>query len=166
MPWKECNKMSERMKFIGRLLDGEKMADLCHEFGISRVTGHKIWNRYKEDGLNALNDRSSRPWRVANKTPGSVENAIIELKNKYPTWGAPKILEYLKRRSKHLKMPVRSTVHAILDRHGLVKKQKRNRVYKAQGTKLITASAPNELWCADFKGHFPMGNGQYDLTPV
>jgi transposase-like protein len=52
MPWKETSVMDERMKFIGRLLSGEKMAPLCREFGISRTTGHKIWNRYQESGSN------------------------------------------------------------------------------------------------------------------
>ena len=36
MPWRECNRMDERLKFVARLLDGEKMAVLCREFGISR----------------------------------------------------------------------------------------------------------------------------------
>ena len=34
--------MDERLKFIARLLDGEKMAVLCRQFGISRKTGYKI----------------------------------------------------------------------------------------------------------------------------
>ena len=29
MPWKECNIMDERMKFVSRMLEGEKMTDLC-----------------------------------------------------------------------------------------------------------------------------------------
>ena len=55
MPWKETSVMDERIKFIGRLLSGEKIAQVCREFGISRVTGHKIWNRYKEDGTRGIN---------------------------------------------------------------------------------------------------------------
>ena len=58
MPWKERSVMDERIKFVGRLLAGEKMAHLCREFGISRTTGHKIWNRYKQDGTRGLYDRS------------------------------------------------------------------------------------------------------------
>ena len=46
MTWKESNKMDERLKFVARILEGEKIAVLCREFGISRKTGHKIWNRY------------------------------------------------------------------------------------------------------------------------
>ena len=63
MPWKECKPMDERLRFIARLLEGEKMAPLCREFGISRVTGYKIFNRYRECGLDALYDRSRRPYR-------------------------------------------------------------------------------------------------------
>ena len=57
MPWKECNRMDERLKFVARLLDGEKMAVVCREFGISRKTGYKIFNRYKDEGLSGLEDR-------------------------------------------------------------------------------------------------------------
>jgi putative transposase len=42
MPWKETGVMEEGMKIIGRLLSGERMGPLCREFGISRVTGHKL----------------------------------------------------------------------------------------------------------------------------
>ena len=42
MPWKECQIVDERLRFIARLLDGEKMAGLCREFGIFRKTGYKI----------------------------------------------------------------------------------------------------------------------------
>ncbi len=161
MPWKECNKMSERIKFIGRLIDGEKMTDLCQEFGISRVTGHKILKRYRDEGINALNDRSKRPWRLANRTPASIENEILKLKDQYPTWGAPKILARLQRIKPLTKMPARSTVHAILDRHGLVKKKARKLRYKSYQTTLVDPTESNQLWCADFKGHFKMGNGKY-----
>ena len=49
MPWNECNRMEERLRFVARLLDGEKMAPLCREFGISRKTGYKKFNRYKDE---------------------------------------------------------------------------------------------------------------------
>lgn len=57
MPWQECNPVDERLKFIARLLDGENMAGLCREFGISRKTGYKILNRYNSCGLEALTAR-------------------------------------------------------------------------------------------------------------
>jgi hypothetical protein len=53
--------MDERLRFIARLLDGEKMSGLCAEFGISRKTGYKIYYRYKGCGIEGLTDRSRRP---------------------------------------------------------------------------------------------------------
>ena len=58
MPWKASSVMEERLRFVARLLDGEAMTEVCREFGISRKTGYKIFDRYKEHGLEALNDRS------------------------------------------------------------------------------------------------------------
>ena len=83
--------MDERLGFIARLLDGEKMAGLCREFGISRVTGYKIYNRYQDCGLDALNDRWRRPYRHANRLPFQVERCILGIKRQYPSWGARKI---------------------------------------------------------------------------
>lgn len=83
--------MDERLRFVARLLEGEKMAPVCREFGISRVTGYKIFERYKECGLDGPNDRSRRPYRQANKLPFQIERSILGLKREYPSWGAPKI---------------------------------------------------------------------------
>ena len=160
MPWKECKPMDERLKFVARLLDGEKMATLCREFGISRPTGYKIFNRYKNLGLEGLEDRSRRPYRHANKLPFQVERTIVQLRREHPTWGAPKIREKLIREFPMIKPPAKSTIHAVLDRNGLVKRRKRRR-YKAEGTPLSDAKVPNGLWCADYKGEFMLGNQQY-----
>ena len=160
MPWKECKPMDERLKFVARLLDGEKMAPLCREFGISRVTGYKIFNRYKDCGLEGLQDRSRRPYRHANQLPFQIERTILQLKRKHASWGAPKIRDKLIKEYPMIKPPAKSTVHAVLDRHGLVKRRKRRR-YKAAGTPLSNAHAPNGLWCADYKGEFLLGNKQY-----
>ncbi len=160
MPWNESNHMDERIKFVARLLDGENMSRMCREFGISRKTGYKIFNRYKDFGLVGLQDQSRRPHRYANKLPFQVEKAIIQIKQDRPTWGAPKIRAKLIRNFPMIKAPAKSTVHAILDRHGLVKRR-RSRRYKARGTDLSDARSPNGLWCADYKGQFMLGNRQY-----
>jgi len=152
--------MDERLRFTARLLEGEKMAPLCREFGISRVTGYKIYERYKTCGLDGLNGRSRRPYRHANRLPYQVERTILGIKKEYSSWGAPKIRDKLVREFPMIKPPAVSTVHAVLDRNGLVKRHKRRR-YKAKGTELIAAHAPNGLWCADFKGEFMLGNKQY-----
>lgn len=160
MPWKECNHMDERLRFVARLLEGEKMAVICREFGISRKTGYKIFNRYKEYGLLGLEDRARSPYRHPNKLAFQVEKSIIKIKQDYPSWGAPKIRDKLIKVYAGFKPPAISTIHSVLDRHGLVKRRKRRR-YKAQGTELSDARSPNELWCADFKGQFQLGNHRY-----
>jgi len=139
MPWKECKPMDERLRFIARLLEGEKMAPLCREFGISRVTGYKIFNRYKDCGLDGLNDRSRAPYRQANKLPFQIERTILGIKKEHPTWGARKIRDKLLRQFSMFKPPAISTVHAVLDRNGLVKRKKKRR-HKASGTTLIGRS--------------------------
>jgi transposase len=139
MPWKECSVVEERLRFVARLLDGEAMTELCREFGISRKTGYKIFDRYKEHGLEALTDRSRRPVRYANQLPGQVESLIVSLKRNKPHWGARKIRELLLRRLPgHVRLPAKSTIHAVLDRHGLVKRMSKRRS-RATGTPLSKA---------------------------
>ena len=84
MPWKECHVVDERVRFVARLLDGEKMAGLCREFGISRKTGYKVFERFKDHGAEAFTDRSRRPYRQANQLPAVVEAQIVGLKREAP----------------------------------------------------------------------------------
>ena len=161
MPWKASSVMEERLRFVVRLLDGEAMTDVCREFGISRKTGYKIFDRYKEHGLEALTDRTRRPVRYANQLPQQLESLIVQLKAEKPHWGARKIRELLVRRlDGDVRVPAKSTIHAVLDRHGLVKRA-RERKSRAQGTPLSAGATANDLWCADFKGEFKLGNGRY-----
>jgi transposase InsO family protein len=153
--------MDERLRFVARLLDGEAMTQVCRDFGISRKTGYKIFTRYKEHGLEALSDRSRRPVRYANQLPPQLESLIVRLKRDKPHWGARKIRELLvSRLAGDVRIPAQSTIHAVLHRHGLVKTPGRPH-QRATGTPLSTGAAPNDLWCADFKGEFKLGNGQY-----
>jgi transposase InsO family protein len=161
MPWSVSSVMDERLRFVARLLEGEAMTDLCGEFGISRKTGYKIYQRYKESGSEALTDRSRRPHRYANQLPPQLEAQIVGLKHTKPHWGARKIRELLIRRlASEIKVPAISTIHAVLDRNGLVKRMGRRR-NKTHGTALSAGANPNELWCADFKGEFTLGNKRY-----
>ena len=136
------------------------MATLCAEFGISRKTGYKIFERYKDCGVEGLTDRSRRPYRHANQLPMPVEKLILALKREYPDWGAPKIRERLRRRWPGVRCPAISTVHAVLDRHGLVT-PRRPRRYRAEGTPLSGPDQPNALWCADYKGEFMLADRRY-----
>jgi putative transposase len=152
--------MDERMRFVARLLEGEKMAVLCREFDISRKTGYKLFNRFRNSGIEGLTDRSRRPYRHANRLPFQIENLILQLKEKHSSWGAQKIRDKIKLLHSSIPLPAISTVHAVLDRHGLVGSPGRKR-YKAQGTTLTQATRPNDLWCADYKGEFMLADQRY-----
>src|SRR5438552_11794135 len=148
------------MKDCSLWLAGEAMAELCREFGISRKTGYKIFDRYQECGMQGLTDRSRRPYRYANQLPFQVENYILNVKREHPSWGARKIRERLLRRFSGIAMPAKSTIHAVLDRYGLVERRGRVR-RRAQGTPLSLGQRPNELWCTDYKGEFLLGSHHY-----
>jgi transposase InsO family protein len=153
--------MDERMRFVIRHKDGESMACLCREFGISRKTGYKILERYEQCGVEGLSDRTGRPFRYANQLPEQVEAAIVAARREKPTWGARKIRERLLRRLPHaVKVPACSTIHAVLDRHGLVSRPHRART-RAEGTPLSEGLRPNDLWCTDYKGEFQLADKRY-----
>jgi len=166
MPWRECCQMDERLRFVARLLEGERMAGLCREFQISRKTGYKIFQRYRDCGVEGLSDRSRRPYRQANRLPVQVEAIIVRLRQEHPSWGAPKIREKLRRLHNDVQLPAISTVHAVLDRHGLVTRGRRHPRHKAEGTGLSKPTQPNDLWCADYKGEFTLADQRlcYPLT--
>lgn len=161
MPWKVSHTVMERTVFISRLKAGEKMTDLCQEYGISRKTGYKFLERFERNGMAGLYDQSRKPSRLARSTPFEVESLILELRRERPTWGAAKIREILMRRNPGIRLPARSTVHEILDRNGFIKHKKRPSRGPMHPTKLGDPQAPNDLWCADFKGQFRLGNHSY-----
>jgi len=149
------------MKFVMRLKAGEKMTELCEEFGISRPTGYKFLKRYEEHGAEGLFDYSRRPKHLARLTSKRIEALILDKKREYPSWGAAKILEILRREHAHVFLPVRSTVHDILDRNGMVKSRLKRKRYLAEPTGLTLPKGPNQLWCADYKGQFRMRDQTY-----
>ena len=162
MPWREVTSVNERVQFVARLKAGERMSDLCQEFGISRKTGYKFEQRFEKLGPNGLYDFSRRPKRLARQISAGIQTTILELKREKPTWGAAKIQEMLRRKHPQMDLPVRSTIHDLLDRHGLVKKRSKRRRYHAYPTlRDEDIKQVNQLWCADFKGQFRMKNLKY-----
>jgi transposase len=73
MPWKECSVVDERLRFVAQLLDGEAMSEVCRAFGISRKTGYKIFERYKEHGLSPQHRTRAEGW-VEHGTTGQSDN--------------------------------------------------------------------------------------------
>lgn len=164
MPWKVSVPVNERMRFVTRLEAGEMMSELCREFGISRKSGYRTWDRYRKFGGVGLLDQSRKPITSPKRTPDAVRKLIVDLKREKPHWGASKLRSYLLRKQPDLKLPSRHTLHGILDQNGLVEHTGARR--RREGTErfqknLAQSEAPNELWCADFKGQFKLGTNQY-----
>lgn len=164
MPWKVTKTVNERMHFITRLEAGEKMTDLCREFGISRKTGYKFQERFKKDGPLGLFDESRRPVHSPKQTPPQIRSLILSTRKQKPHWGASKIRSFLLIKDPKLALPSNYTIHDILRKEGLVdgpKKRLRGSTAPWLRKNVAKSDAPNDLWCADFKGQFRMGNGRY-----
>jgi len=136
------------------------IAELGRMFEISRTTAYKFINRYCRVGLDGLKELSRSPRRVANKTPDRIESEIVKLRGRHPRWGGEKLLVLLEDRFPGDQLPKLSTVNLILKRNGLVKERKRHRKVEPQQP-IFDPQAPNEVWSADFKGKFRMGDRQY-----
>lgn len=161
MPWKVSNPMSERIQFVARLVKGDRMTDVCRDFGVSRKTGYKIWQRYQQEGLDGFGDRSRRPLSVPHETPRTTVGRVLELRKQHPTWGPKKLKQRLETLCPDLAVPAVSTIGEILKREGLVKSRARRRRASPTPTLLSPGKAPNDLWAMDFKGEFKLGNGKY-----
>jgi transposase InsO family protein len=166
MPWKEVCPMEERMRFVVRLENGERMTDLCREFGISRKTGYKFLDRFKQLSLVGLNDQSRAPIEIPHRTPPEVEDLIVSFRLEHPTWGARKLVAALETKHPGIKLPVHSTVSTILDKHGLVKHRTRREKHDAVYSPVSHANEPHDVLCIDYKGQFRLGDGKlcYPLT--
>jgi Helix-turn-helix domain len=152
MPWKESSVVDERMRFVIQLKDGESMASLCREFGISRKTGYKIFERYEECGLEGLTDRTRRRSAMPTSCPSRWKRRSSPPGARNPTGAPARSAERLLQRLPHaVKVPASSTIHGVLDRHGLVSRMTRLRT-RAEGTPLSDGLNPNDLWSTDYKG--------------
>jgi len=162
MPWSQTTPMHERTLFIADHLRGtHSVVELCAEYGVSRKTGYKWIDRYIRRGPAGLEDRSRRPRSAPNATAPIVVDALLELRRRHPTWGAKKLLVVLHRRQPSWQLPKRSAVCNLLKRQGLIRRKTPRRVIGHPGKPNTPIVAPNQIWCADFKGQFRMGNGRY-----
>jgi putative transposase len=162
MSWRATSPMSERVKFIGMCLGGGRtMTGLCSEFGISRKTGYKWLNRYKDGNLDGLKEQSRAPRSHPNVTDPRVEAKLLAARKKHPTWGPKKLLWRLHQEGIRPHLPAASTAWAILKRHGLVEARRRRRPRDGSSAPGMGMTRPNEVWCADYKGQFKTKDGLY-----
>jgi len=162
MPWKETSVLDDRLTFIAMYLSKElSMADLCRAFGVSRRTGYKFVERYRLYGPEGLYDLSRAPHSHPNAVAEHVQQLTAELRSAHPTWGPRKLRALLLRDQPQFVVPAASTIGDILRHRGLVTPRKRRRrATYTQPAHLTHPNGPNDVWCADFKGHFALSNSK------
>jgi putative transposase len=154
--------MEQRERFVrDHRLALYTMAELSARYGISRKTGYKWLDRFDQGGREGLGDRSRAPRRCPHKISDEVATLICEARRRHPSWGPNKLLDWLEPRHPAVDLPAVSTAGDLLARKGLVKQRRRRRHYQHPGVVPITTAHPNDLWTADFKGHFRTRDGVY-----
>ena len=154
MPWQEITSMTARKEFVVRAQQpGANISALCRQYGISRKTGYKWLRRHAEDA--AIEDRSRTPHNQPRRCSADVENAVLAMRDRYPTWGGRK-LEVKLRETGLAEVPRPSTITAILQRHGLIAPRQRY----PPATRRFTHAAPHDLWQMDFMGPRPLATDE------
>ena len=149
------------MEFLVRLEGGERMTDLCREYGISRKTGHGLLNRYRARGVIALEEQSRAPKHIPHRTTPELVELILAARKKHPSWGPKKLKVVLEGELGH-DLPAASTIGSVLRKHGFVSQGRQRPRYLARpSSRLTAAEAANDVWCADYKGQFRLGDGSY-----
>ena len=156
----KTNALTERLRFVGDYDSGQwTMSELCERFGISRPTGYKWIGRSRHPG-GSLEELSRAPHRCPHRTAARIEELILAARREYG-WGAKKLRQVLSTRHHNRIWPARSTINDILERHGLLRKNRRRRKWLHPGAAPLHTQRPNQVWPADFKGQFKTGDGRY-----
>ena len=167
MPWQTTSPVDERMRFVVAHQSGLfSMSELCRRHQISRPTGYKLVSRYAVEGAAGLLDQSHAPKRCPHRMEPELAALLLAARTAHPHWGPRKLLPWLARRHPGVKLPAASSVGELLKREGLVAERRGRRRSTHPGRKPLIANAPNEVWAADYKGDFRMGDGHrcYPLT--
>lgn len=167
MPWKEINAMDERLRMVSNWLDEEySVTELSIVYGVSRKTVYKWIHRYNEFGLDGLKELTCAPHVHPNQTDEAVIGRLIEVKQEHMSWGPKKLHAFLRRREPHMNWPSISTIEKWLKRHGFVKKRVHRRHIPPYTEPFLDCDLPNNVWSADYKGHFRTGDNRwcYPLT--
>lgn len=162
MPWKVEKPMDQKMQII--TFWKEKLytvTELSEKYGISRKTVYKFINRYLNEGLAGLEERSRSPLFNASKKPDGIRKMILEEKIKHITWGPKKIVARLRYLHPNESWPAPSTAGEWLADHGLVNVRKKRKRVPPYTQPFIGCTKPNDSWSIDYKGQFKTKNKRY-----
>lgn len=167
MPWKETCVMDQKVQMISNWLSGEYgISELSRIYQVSRKTLYKWIERYDADREGGLQDRSRKPGSMPRATPPEMVTEILASKCRHEHWGARKLRAWLGREQPDKRWPAVSTTNEILKRHGMVSARRKRHHTPPYDEPFLNCNQPNEVWCADFKGQFRLGQGSlcYPLT--
>jgi len=152
--------MSQKLDFVERATNGERVADLCREFGVSRQTGHKWIKRFEQHGYEGLEERSRRPKSAPLATAEELVVATLKEREAHPRWGADKLHRLLSKRF-GAQTPSKRTIVRILKRANKIReRRKRAPISVVERAPAVLAQAPNDVWTVDFKGWWRTLNGE------
>lgn len=161
MPWKESDRVDQRVSFVRDLKSGSlSMVEACERYGISRPTGYKWLARFEHGGEAALSDRAPVARHQPLRTSSEIERALVAARRKL-RWGPKKLVAVLRKLEPDRQWPAASTVGSILERHGLVRRRRTRRRVEHPGRPTTAMGGPNAVWTLDFKGQFKTGDGAY-----
>jgi len=164
MPWKDTCVEEQRMKFIAAYLEEESgwsMSELCEAFGVSRKSGYKWVERYRDAGLEGLRDRLRVPLHHPNATAPELVSKLIAARQQHRFWGPRKLLVGLRREEPEREWPATSTAGEILKRAGMVQTRRRRRAaVSLQRSPLSVPTYANQVWGVDYKGWFRTRDGK------
>ena len=160
MVWKETCAMEERMRFVDAVVDREEtFAAICRRFEVSRKTGYKWLERYGDEGVDGLKDRSRAPLHHPQAMPEGIVEQCLAVRRAHPTWGPVKVLSWLEGHHPRTRWPAASTIGELFDREGLTVKRRLRRRSPPSSAPFGQCTAANDTWCIDFKGWFRTGDG-------
>lgn len=152
--------MDEKKDFIEEWKRQEvSLAELCRGYGISRQTGYKWVERYELEGESGLEEHSRAPLQHPQAMLPEVSRALMSLRSEHPSWGPRKLRAYLQRDTPKIVWPAASSIGDLLRREGLAHPQRKRKRTPPYTQPLQHAAAPNQVWCADFKGWFLTQDG-------
>ncbi|HEY3130965.1 MAG TPA: DDE-type integrase/transposase/recombinase [Acidobacteriota bacterium] len=161
MPWKERSTMDERVRFVLALESGVyQMAELCRRYGISRQCGYKWWQRYQEGGWDEFEEQSRAPRHCPHRVNAAIVEVMLQERRRFG-YGGKKIIARLRQNQPAENWPSPATADKYFRQNGLSEKRRRRRQMQPQNKPLLNPAGPNDIWTADFKGEFRLGNGQY-----
>lgn len=162
MPWETSTMSAQRSQFV---LESKSKSfthsELCRRYNICRKVGYKWLQRFDEEGISGLLDRSRRPKAKVSEVPHEVTTKIVAYRTAHPSWGATKIHKILKRDLKRTRIPSRRTIHRILQECNLVTTRVRHSRRKAPCNRVVLkANYANHIWTVDFKGWWRTKDGK------